>query len=113
MTAILSALLNFLTNNFSATKLVLYSLFVLVLPIILWNVYVEITEVVLDLLSSAFQGLNANINSNNNFSFSFSSISSLAAWLASNLRISEAFVSFISGLTIRVTVDVLMRVILR
>jgi hypothetical protein len=37
----------------------------------------------------------------------------LAVWFASNLRIPEAFVAFISGLTIRITVDVLMRLILR
>ncbi len=110
MGAILSALLNFLTNNFNATKLILYSLFVLVLPIILWNIWIEITELILGLLFSAFQGVNTP---SGGFSFSFSSLGSLAVWFASNLRLGEAFVAFLSALTIRITVDVLMRIILR
>jgi hypothetical protein len=110
MTAILSALLNFLTNNFNATKLVLYTLFIVALPIILWNVWVEITEFVLSLLSSAFQGVDVSVG---NVSFSFASLGSLAVWFASNLRLGEAFVAFISGITIKLTVDVLMRIILR
>ena len=108
MTAILSSLLNFLTNHFKATKLILYSLLVTILPIILWNVYVDITEAVLSLLSSAFQSVNTPSSS-----FSFASVSSLAAWFASNLRLAEAFVAFVSGVTIRLTTDALMRVILR
>jgi len=110
MGAILSALLNFLTNNFNATKIILYALFVLVLPIVLWNVWIEITELLLGLLSSAFQGVNTP---SSGFSFSFASFGSFAVWLASNLRLGEAFVAFISALTIRITVDVLMRIILR
>jgi hypothetical protein len=110
MTAILSALLNFLTNSFNATRIILYGLFVLVLPVVLWNVWVEITEFMLSLLSSAFQGVDV---SSSGFSFSFASLGSLAVWFASNLRLGEAFVAFVSALTIRVTVDVLMRIILR
>ena len=109
MTAILSSLLNFLTNHFKATKLILYSLLVTILPTILWNVYVDITEAVLSLLSSAFQ----SVNTPSSFSFSFASVGSLAAWFASNLRLAEAFVAFVSGVTIRLTTDALMRVILR
>jgi len=110
MSAILSALLNFLTNNFNATKLILYSLFVAILPVILWNVWVEITEAVLGLLSSAFSSLDVP---SSGVGFSFASLGSLAVWFASNLRLGEAFVAFISALTIRVTVDVLMRIILK
>jgi hypothetical protein len=109
MTAILSALLNFLTNSFSVTKLVFYGLFVLVLPVILWNVWIEITEAVLSLLSGAFSSVNAP----SGLGFSFASLGSLAVWFASNLRLGEAFVAFVSALTIRVMVDVLMRIILR
>jgi len=109
MSALISVLLNFLSNSFSATKIILYGLFVFVLPIVLWNVWIGITEAVLSLLSSAFQG----VNTPSGLSFSFASLGSLAVWFASNLRLGEAFVSFISGLTIRLTVDVLMRMILR
>jgi hypothetical protein len=109
MGALLSILLNFLTNNFNATKIILYSLFVLILPIILWNVWVEITEAVLGLLSSAFQGVDVPFG----VDFSFASLGSLAVWFASNLRLGEAFVAFVSSITIRLTVDVLMRIILR
>jgi hypothetical protein len=110
MTAILSVLLNFLTNNFNATKIILYILFVLVLPVLLWNVWVEVNEFMLSLLSSAFQGVDVP---SSGFSFSFAQLGSLAVWFASNLRLGEAFVAFISALTIRLTVDVLMRLILR
>jgi hypothetical protein len=47
------------------------------------------------------------------FSFSFGSIGALAVWFASNLRLGEAFVAFVSALTIRISVDILMRIILR
>jgi len=110
MGALISVLLNFLTNNFNATKLILYGLFVLVLPVLLWNVWVEITEFILGLLSSSFASVDVP---SSGFGFSFASFGSLAVWFASNLRLGEAFVAFISGLTIRITVDVLMRVILR
>ena len=110
MSAILSVLLNFLTNNFNATKLILYSLFVVILPVILWNVWVGITEFMLSLLSSAFQGVGVPSSA---LGFSFSYFGSLAVWFATNLRLGEAFVAFVSGITIRVTVDVLMRIILR
>ncbi len=110
MTAILSALFNFLTNNFNATKLILYGLFVLVLPIVLWNLWVEITELVLGLLSSTFASVHVP---SSGFGFSFASLGAFAVWLASSLRLGEAFVAFVSALTIRVMVDVLMRLILR
>jgi hypothetical protein len=110
MGALLSILLNFFSNFHSAAKVVLYGLFVFILPIILWNVWIEITETVLGLLSSAFQGVDVP---SSGFSFSFSQLGALAVWFASNLRLGEAFVAFISALTIRLTVDVLMRIILR
>jgi hypothetical protein len=109
MTAILSAFLNFLTNSFNATRLILHGLFVLVLPVILWNVWVEITEMLLGLLSSVF----SSVNTPSGLGFSLASLGSLTVWLAYNLRLGEAFVAFVSALTIRVIVDVLMRVILR
>jgi len=110
MTAILSALLNFLTNNFNATKIILYTLFILVLPVVLWNLWVEISEFMLSLLSSAFSSVDVSLGS---FSFSFASLGALAVWFASNLRLGEAFVAFVSAITIRLTVDILMRLILR
>ncbi len=110
MGAILSVLLNFLSNNFNASKLILYALFVLVLPVVLWNIWIEITEFLLGFLFSVFQGVDT---SSGGLSFSFSSLGSLAVWFASNLRLGEAFVAFLSALTIRITVDVLMRLILR
>ncbi len=110
MTAILSALLNFLTNNFNATKFILYALFVFILPVILWNVWIEITEFILGLLSSAFSSVDVP---SSGFGFSFASLGAFAVWLASSLRLGEAFVAFVSALTIRVMVDVLMRIILR
>ncbi len=110
MAGLLSALLNFLTNNFNATKLILYGLFVLILPVILWNVWVEITEFMLGLLVGAFSSVNTP---SSGFGFSFGSLGSFAVWLASNLRLGEAFIAFVSGITIKLTVDILMRVILR
>jgi hypothetical protein len=110
MTALLSAILNFLTNNFTALKLVLYGLFTLILPVIIWNVFVEITEAVLDVLNSYFSGVNASLG---NITLPVSQFGSLAVWLVSNLRLGEAITALISGLTIKITVDFLMRVILR
>ncbi len=111
MAGLLSALLTFLSNNFTATKIVLYSLFVLILPVVLWNLWVEIVEFGLSFLLSAFQGVQPSLPGP--ISFSFASFGSFAVWLASNLRLGEAFVAFISGISIRLTVDILMRVIVR
>jgi hypothetical protein len=110
MTAILSALLNFLTNHFGATKIILYGLFVMVLPVILWNAWVEVVSFGLNLLFSTFQGISTP---SGGFGFSFSSIGAFAVWLGSSLRLQEAFVAFISGISIRLTVDLVMRLIIK
>jgi len=109
MGAAISILLNFFSNHFSALRFVLYGLFTLILPIILWNIFVEITELVLGLLSSYFSG----IQTPGNITLSLASLGSLAVWLGSQLRLGEAFTMFISGLTIRLTVDIITRLVLR
>jgi len=109
MTAVLSALLNFLTNSFSALKIVLYTLLTLTLPIILWNLFIEITEILLGLLGSYF----SNIQTPGNITLSISSLGAFAVWLANQLRLPEAFTMFISGVTIRLTVDIITRLLLR
>jgi len=110
MTALISALLNFLTNNFNATKLILYGLFTLILPVIIWNVFIELFETVLGLLASYFSGINASLG---NLVLPVSQFGSLAVWMVANLRIPEAITALVSGLTIKITVDFLMRAILR
>jgi hypothetical protein len=109
MGAALSIFLNFFTNHFSALKLVLYGLFTLILPVILWNIFVEITEIILGLLGSYF----SNIQTPGNITLSLSSLGSLAVWMAGQLRLGEAFTMLISGLTIRITVDIITRLLLR
>jgi hypothetical protein len=109
MGAVLSIFLNFFTNHFSALKLVLYGLFTLILPVILWNIFVEITEIILGLLGSYF----SNIQTPGNITLSLSSLGSLAVWIAGQLRLGEAFTMLISGLTIRITVDIITRLLLR
>jgi hypothetical protein len=109
MGAVVSILLNFFTNHFSALRLVLYGLFTLILPVILWNLFVEITETVLGLLGSFF----SNIQTPGNITLSITSLGSLAVWMANQLRLPEAFTMLISGLTIRLTVDIITRLLLR
>jgi hypothetical protein len=109
MGAVISILLNFLTNNFNSLKIVLYGLFTLLLPIILWNLFVEISEFALNLLAGYF----SNIQTPGNITLSLSSLGSLAVWLGSQLRLGEAFTMLISGLTIRITVDIITRLLLR
>ncbi len=109
MGGFLSAVFNFLANYFGSTKVVLYALFTLIIPVVLWNVWVEITEFLLGSLLGVFRGIDVP----SNVGFSFSSLGSFAVWLAGVLRLPEAFVVFVSGLTIRVLVDFLMRVFIR
>jgi hypothetical protein len=109
MGAVVSILLNFFSNHFSALKIVLYALFTLTLPIILWNLFVEIVELGLNLLAGYFSG----IQTPSNITLSLSSLGSLAVWLGSQLRLGEAFTMLISGLTIRLTVDIITRLVLR
>jgi hypothetical protein len=109
MGGLLSSILNFLSNHFLSTKAVLYALFTLVIPVVLWNVWVEISEFLLRELLGLFRGIEVP----SNVAFTFSSLGSLAVWLAGVLRLPEAFVVLISGLTIRVLVEFLMRLFLR
>ncbi len=109
MGAVFSILLNFFTNHFSALKVLLYTLLTLSLPIILWNLFIEITELLLGLLGSYF----SNIQTPGNITLSLSSLGSLAVWMAGQLRLGEAFTMLISGLTIRITVDIITRLLLR
>jgi hypothetical protein len=109
MGGLLSGIFNFLANYFLSTKAVLYALFTLIIPVVLWNLWVEITEFLLSQLLSAFSGVDVP----SNVGFSFSSLGSFAVWLAGVLRLPEAFVVFVSGLTIRVLVNFLMRLFVR
>ncbi len=109
MGGLLSGIFNFLANHFGATKTVLYALFTLIIPVVLWNVWVEITEFLFQGLLDVFRGIDVPSNA----SFSFSSLGSFAVWLAGVLRLPEAFVVLISGLSIRVLVEFLMRVFIR
>ncbi len=109
MGAVVSILLNFFTNHFSALKVLLYTLLTLFLPIVLWNLFVEITELLLGLLGSYF----SQIQGPGNITISLSSLGSLAVWMANQLRLPEAFTMLISGLTIRLTVDIITRLVLR
>jgi len=110
MTALLTAILNFFTNHFTALRIVLYGLFTLILPVVLWNVFVEITEVVLGVLGSFFSSINPSLG---NLILPVSQFGSLAIWMVSNLRLPEAITALVSGITIRLTVDFLVRLILR
>jgi len=109
MGGLLSGIFNFLANHFLSTKAVLYVLFTLIIPVVLWNVWVEISEFLLGRLVNVFSGVDVP----SNVAFSFSSLGSFAVWLAGVLRLPEAFVVFVSGLTIRVLVGFLMRVFIR
>jgi hypothetical protein len=109
MGGLLSGIFNFLANYFLSTKAVLYALFTLVIPVVLWNVWVEIMEFLLGGLVDIFRSMDVP----SNVGFSFSSLGSFAVWLAGVLRLPEAFVVFISGLSIRFLVDFLMRVFMR
>jgi hypothetical protein len=109
MGGLLAGIFNFLANHFFSTKAVLYVLFTLVIPVVLWNVWVDIVEFLLSGLVDVFSGIEVP----SNLTFSFSSLGSFAVWLAGVLRLPEAFVAFVSGLTIRVLVDFLMRVFIR
>ncbi len=110
MSGLLSALLNFLTNNFNATKIILYALFTLILPIVIWNVFMELAEAVLGLLNSYFSGINPSLG---NITLPVAQFGALAVWMVSQLRLPEAITALISGITIKITVDFLMRVFLR
>jgi hypothetical protein len=105
----ISTLLTFFTNHFSAIKVLLYTLLTLFFPVVLWNVFVEITEITLDLLGSYF----SNIQTPGRITLSIASLGSLTVWMANQLRLPEAFAMLISGLTIRLTVDIITRLLLR
>jgi len=109
MGAVVSIFLNFFTNHFGALKLLLYTLLTLSLPIVLWNLFIEVTELLLGLLTSYFSGIQVP----GNITLSLSSFGSLAVWMAGQLRLAEAFTMFVSGITIRLTVNIITRLLLR
>jgi len=109
MGTVLAILFNFFANYFSALRVVLFALFTIILPIILWNLFVEISEFALNLLASYFSG----VQTPGKITLPLASLGSLAVWLAGQLRLPEAFTMLISGITIRLTVDIITKLLLR
>jgi len=109
MGTVLAILFNFFANYFSALRVILFGLLTLTLPIILWNLFVEISEFALNLLASYF----SNIQTPGNIILSISQLGSFAVWLANQLRLPEAFTMFVSAVSIRLTVDIITRLLLR
>ena len=85
---------NLLTGNFLATKLVLYALFVFVLPIVLHNLWVNMVSEALGWVFSHLSGYQAGV-----------SVSGLTAWFFEHLRLGEALQILLNLYVVRVIIQ--------
>ena len=90
----LGAIVSFFTSNFLATKIILYALFVFVLPVVLHNLWV-------DLINEAIQYIfqKATVEGS-----TLATFTGLSAWFAIHLRLDEA-------LTILLNIYIVRRII--
>lgn len=87
---------NLITSNFTATKLVLYSLFVFVLPVVLHNLWVDIVSEVLRWVFSHISDFPTLV-----------SVSGLTAWFFEHLRLGEALQILLNLYLLRYIIHVL------
>lgn len=107
MGGLLSVLLSFLANNFGIMKGILLGLFLVVLPVVLYNVQIELYEVALNSLSSLMSSLGAP-------SLALTlSYSGLAGWFLCVMRIPDAISLIATIESYRLTIKYLERLILR
>ncbi len=85
--------------RFLALKVVLYALFVVVLPIVLWNFGVSWTEMI---MGYALQALPTN-------SFIYNMVG-LAGWFAATMNLELAINTVVSALATRMLIDLIARI---
>lgn len=107
MAGLLSVLLNFLLNNFSFFKVILVGLFVSVLPVVIYNVQVQLYEVVLNSLSELLENVGLP-----QLSLTLS-YDGLAGWLLCVLKVPEAISLIATIESYRLTIKYLEKLILR
>lgn len=107
MAGLLAVLLNFLLNNFSFFKVILVGLFVSVLPVVIYNVQIQLYEVVLNSLSQLFENVGLP-----QLSLTLS-YGGLAGWLLCVLKVPEAISLIATIESYRLTIKYLEKLILR
>lgn len=107
MAGLLGILLNFLVNNFTVFKAILVGLFVVVLPAILYNVQIQLYEVVLNSLGQLLNSIGLP-----QLSLALS-YSGLAGWLLCVLKVPEAISLIATIESYRLTIKYLEKLILR
>ena len=87
--------------KFIATRAMLYTLFTLILPVILYNVFTRILQEMMDLASSEIQatGLQATVIQ----------LTGMGGWIGEHLRIPECFALVMSAVGLAFTLRMLGR----
>ncbi len=101
MGTILSFILEFFSSlrvaNFLALKAVLYALFVVILPAVLWNLKIDIIEYLFQKIME-FAGNSQNV---------FVGISGLAAWILDTMQINKVLEVLVSAYATRLVISLL------
>lgn len=97
--SVLSYLFNLIVNNFLATKIILTTLFIVVLPIILNNFVAELLQTAMNMVS---QNLNNYDGSNLLLQFT-----GLAGWFIQTLKLDSAFSVIVSAIALRFTLNLI------
>jgi len=102
MGALISALANFLANSsvlkWLAMKAVAYTLMVVILPIVLWNLMSEWTLFFLDLALSSLPSESFIYN-----------MTGLAGWFAVTMQLPQALAIVVSGLATRFMLSTILK----
>ncbi len=101
MGTILSFILEFFSSlrvaNFLALKMLLYTLLVVILPVVLWNLKIDIIEYLFQKMME-FAGDSQNV---------FVSISGLAAWILDTMQINKVLEVLVSAYATRLVISFL------
>lgn len=96
---LLNYVLNALANHFLATKIILTTLFITVLPIILNNFVAKLLEVSIDIVSTHLGSYDT--------SNLFLQFTGLAGWLITTLKLDTAFSVIVSAIALRFTLNLI------
>ncbi len=82
-----------IVNHFLATKIILTTLFIVVLPVVIFNVVTDIIEILVDFANAKVQSVEVNSSL-----FTVYQFTGLAGWLIQAFKIPEAFSVVVSGI---------------
>lgn len=101
LSALASNLINFFANYYTATKIVLTTLIITVLPIVLYNLIYEIADEVLRIVEAQLSSFSSSDG------IDFSSLPALGHYLMTEMRLYDAFSIVLSAILVRFSLNII------